>query len=87
MLSAVLLSSVDAEATPSSTVLATVSKAAMTALAPRVLTQWGRVHDEVTRALLALRPSGGTSIYDAIIESLPMVEHRSRQRAALQLAL
>ena len=50
---------------------------------PRVLTQWGRVHDEVTRALVALRPSGGTSIYDAIIESMPMVEHRSRQRAAL----
>ena len=50
---------------------------------PRVLTQWGRVHDDVTRALVALRPSGGTSIYDAIIESLPMVEHRSRQRAAL----
>ena len=50
---------------------------------PRVLTQWGRVHDDVTRALVALRPSGGTSIYDAIIESMPMVEHRSRQRAAL----
>ena len=50
---------------------------------PRVLSQWGRVHDDVTRALVALRPSGGTSIYDAIIESMPMVEHRSRQRAAL----
>jgi Ca-activated chloride channel homolog len=50
---------------------------------PRVLTQWTRVQDTVARALASLKPSGGTSIYDAIIEALPIVEHRSKQRAAL----
>lgn len=50
---------------------------------PRVLTQWTREHDAVTRALEALHPSGGTSIYDAIVDSMPIVDHRNRQRAAL----
>lgn len=50
---------------------------------PRVLTQWTREHDAVTHALEALRPSGGTSIYDAIVDSMPLVDHRNRQRAAL----
>ena len=50
---------------------------------PRVLTEWGRVRDDVVRALAALHASGGTSIYDAIIASMPLIEHRSRQRAAL----
>jgi Ca-activated chloride channel family protein len=50
---------------------------------PRVLTDWTHVRDDVTRALDALRPSGGTSIYDSIVEALPIVEHRSRQRAAI----
>ena len=34
-------------------------------------------------ALDALRPSGGTAIYDAILEALPLIEQRNRQRAAL----
>jgi VWFA-related protein len=50
---------------------------------PRVLTEWTRARDEVTRALAVLKPSGGTSIYDAIVESMPLVEHRSKARAAL----
>jgi len=50
---------------------------------PRVLTEWTRERDTVTQALGALRPSGGTSIYDAIIEALPIMEHRNRQRAAI----
>jgi Ca-activated chloride channel family protein len=50
---------------------------------PRVLTEWGRAHDDVSRALEALKPSGGTSIYDAIVASMPIVEHRNRERAAL----
>src|SRR5215472_2380907 len=50
---------------------------------PRVLTGWGHARDEVSRALEALKPSGGTSIYDAIIESMPLVDHRNRERAAL----
>ncbi len=50
---------------------------------PRVLTEWTRAQEEVTRALGALKPSGGTSIYDAILASMPLVEHRSKARAAL----
>jgi len=50
---------------------------------PRVLTEWGRAHDDVARALDALKPSGGTSIYDAIVASMPIVDHRNRERAAL----
>ncbi|HXI29759.1 MAG TPA: VWA domain-containing protein [Vicinamibacterales bacterium] len=34
-------------------------------------------------ALAAIRPSGGTAIYDAIVDALPLIAHRSRQRAAL----
>jgi VWFA-related protein len=37
----------------------------------------------VKRVLTALKPSGGTAIYDAIIESLPLIDNRSRTRAAL----
>src|SRR5581483_589125 len=50
---------------------------------PRVLTEWTRAQDEVARALAALKPSGGTSIYDAIVAAMPLVEHRTRARAAL----
>jgi Ca-activated chloride channel family protein len=50
---------------------------------PRVLTGWTRAQAEVQRALGGLRPSGGTAIYDAIIDALPMLERRTRQRAAL----
>ena len=50
---------------------------------PRVLTEWTRAQDEVTRALGALKPSGGTSIYDAILAAMPLVDHRSKARAAL----
>jgi Ca-activated chloride channel family protein len=50
---------------------------------PRTLTAWTRAHDDVLRALEGLRPSGGTAIYDAIIDSLPLVERRTRERAAL----
>jgi Ca-activated chloride channel homolog len=38
---------------------------------------------DVTRALNGLRPFGGTAAYDAVVDSLPMFERRSRQRAAL----
>jgi len=51
--------------------------------APKTLTAWTRTPDEVSRALNALRPFGGTAAYDAIVEALPMIERRSRQRAAL----
>ena len=51
--------------------------------APRALTGWTREQHDVQRALAALRPSGGTAIYDAIADALPIVARRSRQRAAL----
>ena len=50
---------------------------------PRVLTGWTHEQKDVHRALEGLRPTGGTAIYDAIIEALPVVERRSRERAAL----
>jgi Ca-activated chloride channel family protein len=50
---------------------------------PRIITRWTNSPEEVRRALAELRPSGGTAIYDAVIEALPMVARRSKQRAAL----
>lgn len=50
---------------------------------PRPLTGWTRAQDEVRRALDALRPTGGTAIYDSIFAALPIIDRRSRQRAAL----
>ncbi|HWW84642.1 MAG TPA: VWA domain-containing protein [Vicinamibacterales bacterium] len=49
----------------------------------RPLTGWTRDRDDVTKALEGLRPSGGTAIYDAIISALPLIDHRTRARAAL----
>jgi len=50
---------------------------------PRGLTPWTRERAEVRRALDGLRPTGGTAIYDAIFEALPVLERRTRERAAL----
>jgi Ca-activated chloride channel family protein len=50
---------------------------------PRGLTPWTRERDEVRRALDGLRPSGGTAIYDAMFEALPILDRRTRERAAL----
>jgi Ca-activated chloride channel family protein len=50
---------------------------------PKPLTGWTHAPDEVRRALAGLRPFGGTAAYDAVVESLPMIERRTRQRAAL----
>jgi Ca-activated chloride channel homolog len=50
---------------------------------PTTLTAWTQTADDVSRALGGLRPFGGTAAYDAVVESLPMLERRSRQRAAL----
>ena len=50
---------------------------------PRPMTGWTRVQAEVERALAGLQPSGGTAIYDAIVESMPLVDVRTRARAAL----
>src|SRR4029078_2599188 len=50
---------------------------------PRAMTGWTRVQTDVQRALAGLRPSGGTAIYDAIVESMPLIEVRTRTRGAL----
>jgi Ca-activated chloride channel homolog len=50
---------------------------------PRGLTAWTRERDEIRRVLDGLRPTGGTAIYDAIFEALPILERRTRERAAL----
>ena len=50
---------------------------------PRALTGWTREPGDVRHALAGLRPSGGTAIYDAILDALPLIEARTRQRAAL----
>ncbi len=50
---------------------------------PRALTGWTREQGDVRHALAALRPSGGTAIYDAILEALPLIDARTRQRAAI----
>jgi Ca-activated chloride channel homolog len=50
---------------------------------PHPLTGWTREQGDVRHALAGLRPSGGTAIYDAILEALPLIEKRNRQRAAI----
>ena len=52
---------------------------------PRPLTGWTHVAGDVRRALDGLKPFGGTAAYDAVVEALPIIERRSRQRAALLL--
>ena len=52
---------------------------------PHIITTWTSEPAVVRRALDSLRPSGGTAVYDAVIHALPMLERRSRQRAALLL--
>jgi len=52
---------------------------------PRPLTGWTHTPEDVRQALDGLRPFGGTAAYDAVVESLPLVARRSRQRAALLL--
>jgi Ca-activated chloride channel family protein len=51
--------------------------------APRVIAPWTSSPDQILPRLDALRSSGGTSIYDAVLASLPLFERRSRQRAAI----
>ena len=52
---------------------------------PHVLTRWTNTPDVVRRALDGLRPSGGTAAYDAVLEALPLIDTRSRERAAVLL--
>jgi Ca-activated chloride channel homolog len=48
-----------------------------------VLTNWTNTPDVVRHALDAIKPWGATAVYDAVIKALPILERRSRQRAAI----
>jgi len=50
---------------------------------PHVLTQWTQTPTVVRDALDSLKPTGGTAVYDAVMESMPMVAKRNRERGAL----
>jgi Ca-activated chloride channel homolog len=50
---------------------------------PRALTGWTQARGDVQRALSGVQATGGTAIYDAIVESMPLVDARTRARAAL----
>jgi len=50
---------------------------------PHILSRWTSTPSDVEAALAAVKPSGGTAIYDAVIGALPMVGRRNRERAAL----
>jgi Ca-activated chloride channel family protein len=50
---------------------------------PHVLTQWTQMPTIVRDALDSLKPTGGTAIYDAVMESMPLVTKRNRERGAL----
>jgi Ca-activated chloride channel homolog len=50
---------------------------------PRMLTQWTNDPSTVRDALAAIKPWGGTAIYDAVIRAEPMLDARTRERAAL----
>jgi len=54
---------------------------------PNLLTSWITPGEAPTvrSALDTLRPSGGTAIYDTVIASLGVIDHRPRDRAALVL--
>lgn len=50
---------------------------------PRVLTPWTADAALVRNALATIRPSGGTAIYDSVLAALPLMEQRTRERAAI----
>ena len=50
---------------------------------PRVLTRWTQAPDVVRSAMGALKPFGSTAIYDAVLTALPMMNTRTKQRAAV----
>jgi len=50
-----------------------------------LLTEWTDDRATAARVLAPIHPSGSTAIYDAILATLPLVESRRRQRAALLL--
>ena len=52
---------------------------------PHVLTQWTQMPTIVRDALDSLKPTGGTAVYDAVMEGMPLIAKRNRERGALLL--
>jgi len=50
---------------------------------PHVLTQWTQTPTVVRDALDSLKPTGGTAVYDAVMEGMPLIAKRNRERGAL----
>lgn len=50
---------------------------------PRLLTPWTSDAAAVRDALADIRPSGGTAIYDSVLNALPLMQQRTRERAAI----
>jgi Ca-activated chloride channel family protein len=50
---------------------------------PHVLTQWTQTPTVVRDALDSLKPNGGTAVYDAVLEGMPLIAKRNRERGAL----
>ncbi len=48
-----------------------------------ILTDWTNTPDVVRNALDRIKPWGATAVYDAVLRALPIVDRRSRQRAAI----
>ena len=47
------------------------------------MTTWTHTADVVRQALDSLKPTGGTAVYDAVLEALPLIARRNRERGAL----
>src|SRR2546423_12062451 len=50
---------------------------------PHVLTQWTQTPTVVRDALDSLKPTGGTAVYDAVMEGMPLIAKRNRERGAV----
>ena len=50
---------------------------------PHVLTQWTQTPAVVHDALDSIKPTGGTAVYDAVLEGMPLIARRGRERGAL----
>jgi Ca-activated chloride channel family protein len=50
---------------------------------PHVLTTWTQAPSIVREALDGLKPTGGTAVYDAVLEGMPLIGTRNRERGAL----
>ena len=50
---------------------------------PHALTHWTQQPEVVRTAMAALKPFGSTALYDAVLTALPMMETRTKQRAAV----